>query len=221
MDELVYTLVGEGPTDRRLLAPVDWLFGQLTERPFRGQWADNRVLPTAGGGLAPKLAAALENFPCDLLLIHRDSDSRDHKPRVCEIDEAAEVVGVERYVRVIPVQMQEAWFLFDEAAIRSAVGKPSQRNDLNLPAPRNLEAIADPKDRLNQALRDAAALTGRRRKRFSLPHAANLVAERICDFSPLRGVASFRRLEKELGHALTELERDASQEMGKGGMKHT
>ena len=47
--------------------------------------------------------------------------------------------------------MAEAWLILDEAAIRTAVGKPDSRIPLHLPTPREAERRADPKGILENA----------------------------------------------------------------------
>lgn len=206
MREIVYTLVGEGPSDRRLLQPIDWVVAECTERPFRRQWADKRALDLAGSGLAAKLAAAMAQFPCDVLFVHRDSDVADHAPREAEIQGAIDEIGGALHVKVIPVRMQEAWFLFDEGAIRSAAGKPSGGADLGLPSLKDVGRLADPKAKLKEALRLASERTGRHLRRFSFGQAAARVADLITDYSPLRALAAFQRLEQEVAAALQKLE---------------
>ncbi len=63
--------------------------------------------------------------------------------------------------------MTEAWLLADEAAIRRAAGSPSGRVDLGLPTFAELERLADPKQRLHEALKVASGYTGRRLRNFA------------------------------------------------------
>lgn len=206
MRELVYTLVGEGSSDIRLMRPIEWAIAEASDRPFRGQWADRRTLDATTRGLPARLAAALAQFPCDVLFVHRDSDDRDHSSRVVEIDAAITAIGGARYVKVIPVRMQEAWFLFDEMAIRTGVGRPSGREDLDLPPLGNLEALADPKALLREAIKVASERSGRRWRKYSPGEAATRVAELITDYSPLRVLPAFRRLEEDIAEALSAFE---------------
>lgn len=205
MAEIVYTLTGEGSSDRRLMRPIDWLIARTTEEPFRGQWADPRALRAPGRALDAKIPAVLEEFPCDVLFVHRDADGPDYEPRVQEIATAIEAVGGHTHVKVIPVTMQEAWFLFDEGAIRRAAGRPSGKEDLELPGLAETEGVADPKAALQKAIRSAAAKTGRRRRRMSVAAAANRVADLILDYGPLLQLPAFARLRDEVEAALSEI----------------
>jgi hypothetical protein len=49
--------------------------------------------------------------------------------------------------------MQEAWLLFDEAAIREASDNPNGEERMDLPALSSLEEILDPKELLRDLLR--------------------------------------------------------------------
>jgi hypothetical protein len=100
--------------------------------------------------------------------------------------------------------MQEAWFLFDENAIRRAAGNPNGRTRLDLPALKNTEKAADPKSMLNQALKDASELTGRRLQKFDVNAAAHRVADLISDFSPLFALSAFAAYDALVALALKE-----------------
>lgn len=202
MPEIVYTLLGEGPSDRRLLHPINWAMSVATQEPFRAQWADKRALRVTSGGLAARIAAAVHEFPCDILFVHRDCDNADLGHRRAEIDTALETIGGYRHVKVIPVRMQEAWFLVNEAAIRAAAGRPSGKQDLNLPAIHSVEGIADPKARLHEAIRIASGRKGRRWRRTSVGEIASRVAELMTDYSVLRGLPAFAQFEADLSACL-------------------
>ncbi len=92
--------------------------------------------------------------------------------------------------------------LFDEKAIRRAAGNPNGTNPLNLPPRKQLESLPDPKQELNTLLTEASDLPARRRARFNPSRAARLVTEFVDDFTPLRQLASFQRLEVELKRVL-------------------
>ena len=77
--------------------------------------------------------------------------------------------------------MQEDWFLFDEIAIRQAVGNPSGRVALQLPALDKCEDLADPKARLYEISREASELGARRRAKLRLALMTRRIAEYIED----------------------------------------
>ena len=106
-------------------------------------------------------------------------------------------------VPVVPVRMTEAWLLFDENAIRWAASNPNGSDPLPIPM-REVEDLPDPKDVLHEALRVASGLSGRRRQKFNVRDAVHRVGEYIDDFSPLRRLNAFQRLEEDLATALRQ-----------------
>ncbi len=206
MTELTYTLLGDGASDEVLLHHLAWLIGQhlSPEISTRPQWADLRACRAKPIGLAQRIRTALVLYPCDLLFVHRDAENQAPQARYDEIRKAIEQSGSESppAVCVIPVRMQEAWLLFDETAIRQAVGNPNGRVKLSLPPPATAEAVSDPKAVLYETFRKASELSGRRLKKFSASQAARRLAEYITDFSPLRQFQAFRRLENDLKRSL-------------------
>jgi hypothetical protein len=101
-------------------------------------------------------------------------------------------------VCVVPVQMTEAWLLFDESAIRLAAGNPNGKNPLNLPDLSIIEQIPDPKEILFRILREASGLKGRRLKKFNMAQSRIRITELVCDFAPLRKLNAFQRFEKDI-----------------------
>jgi len=109
------------------------------------------------------------------------------------------------HVCVVPVRMQEAWLLHDTAAIRQAADRPSGTDFLDLPPANRWERLPDPKSTLHNAHRIANGATGRRARRFNPAPAAHRLAELITDWSPLRTLPAFARLEADTRTALTTL----------------
>jgi hypothetical protein len=145
----------------------------------------------------------VENFPCDLLFIHRDAEGERLDRRVAEVRKALESSasgrgGMLPAVLVIPVRMMEAWLLFDKARLREAAGCPRGNTPLDLPSLRSCEKLADPKERLHRCLRAASEKRGRHLKKFNVDAALHRLSGLIPDFSPLRRLPAFQRLEDEL-----------------------
>jgi hypothetical protein len=105
---------------------------------------------------------------------------------------------------VVPVQMTEAWLLFDEGAIRRAAGNPNGRITLPLPDWRRAESLAKPKEILFEALRVASELPARRRRALDVERARARIVDFIDDFSPLHELPSFRRLENDVRNLCAE-----------------
>ena len=207
MDELRYTLVAEGSSDAALLPILDWLLDKNGVRcPIQSAWADLRALPLPDRpGFSGKIRVSLDFFPCDLLFVHRDADRESREKRVQEIHRAIADMpeGLSpAYVCVVPVRMQDAWLLIDEAAINSAAGNRRYAGQLELPSMNRLERIPDPKNVLHQLLRQASDLNRRRQRNFRVSKHARLVTEFIEDFRPLRQLSAFAALEEEVNNAI-------------------
>lgn len=179
---------------------LDWLLTQNTDALFTPQWADLRRLVYPPQALADRLHRAVEFFPCDLLFVHRDAERSTRTARVAEI--RAVLQPNPPAICVVPVRMQEAWLLFDEANLREAAGKPSGRNPLGLPTMNRVERTPNPKNILHQALIDASGFRGRKRRHFPIRERVHRLASLITDFSPLRLLPAFRALEAELRDTL-------------------
>jgi len=206
--ELRCTLICDGPSDVALIPVLAWLLRQHCPGYFaRWRWADLARLKRPPSHLPDKIVAAVRLHPCDLLFVHRDAEREPRETRVREIEEA--VWEVERaypvppIVRVVPVRMQEAWLLFDEAAIRSAAGNPTGRSPVRLPASSQVEAEPNPKAVLNAAIREASELSERRKRKLNVAERARGVAKYIDDFAPLRELSAFAALEAELRTIVT------------------
>ena len=157
------------------------------------------------GGLLERLRGSVALYPCDVLVVHRDAEGQEPGTREKEIREAvAALKGPHRTAIVVPVRMTEAWLLTDEVAIRVAAGFPRGGAQLGLPKVAELERLADPKERLHQALRVASGSKGRRLKLFSSERAVHRVAEQTATFENVAGLPGFVRFRESLARALGE-----------------
>ena len=159
------TLVTDGPSDAVLVPILEWLMRRLTLERFEIRWADPRGFPARPRSLAEKLTAAVREYPCRLLFVHRDAEKQDSSVRYDEIAAAANHTSCS-HVCVVPVRMQEAWLLHDEPALREAAGRPSGTEDLGLPPSHRWDRLPDPKRVLYDALRAASGARGRRARGF-------------------------------------------------------
>ncbi len=200
----VFTLLSDGSSDRALIRILEWLVKQI--RPsleFRIVWADLRAHPTPPQKLRERIELAFREFPCDILFIHRDAETKSLAARIHGIERALPSLTnpdgrPAPTVCVVPVRMQEAWFLFDEPAIRRAAGNPRGSVALNMPRVADIEDISDPKKLLYDLLTTARDATGRRKKKFSPRVAVHRLAELIGDYLPLRHLPAFQRPEADL-----------------------
>ena len=130
-----------------------------------------------------------------LIFVHRDSENLTLESRLKEFD----AVTRSNVVPVVPVQMSEAWILFDGSAVAKAAGSPSCR--VSVPGIAEIESVSNPKDRLDELLyRAAGSPAGRRGRNFkrSIVNRRVSVAEYISDYSPLGNLPAFRRFQESL-----------------------
>lgn len=201
MDEIHYTLISDGPSDRALIPILTWALREKGDvNRIQAEWADLGRLPKPPKGLSERILYAMDLFPCDLLFVHRDAELQNPERRYEEIHSAVRKAALQGFqtpeVCVVPVQMTEAWLLFDENAIRLAAGNPNGKTPLNLPKLSDVEQVSDPKNILFQVLREASGLTGRHLKKFNPGQSRFRIAELIADFSPLRALSAFQQLEE-------------------------
>ncbi len=203
MDEIHYTLISDGSSDRALLPILTWVLrekGKISR--IQPEWADLSRLHRPPQTLRDRILISIDLYPCDLLFVHRDAEKEDPEKRYGEIrsalNEASENGFRTPAVCVVPVKMTEAWLLIDEPSIRRAAGNPNGKEPLNLPDLSKIEQILDPKKHLFKILRLASGLSGRRLKTFNLHGSRIRVSELIEDFSPLRNLTAFQTLEESI-----------------------
>ena len=205
MTRLRITLLGDGSSDRVLLHPLQWLLrSNGVQLPLEPRWAEFGGLPDSRRSLTQRIAWAIRDFPCELLFIHRDAEKEDRRVRLTEICCALEQMtweappGAVPSVCVVPVRMTEAWFLFDESAIRRVAGNPKSTAPLDLPRMARVEALHNPKELLHDILRRASGHSGRRLRKFRPVEAVHDLAARITDYAPLRQLEGFAALERDV-----------------------
>ena len=199
------TLVADGTSDVALLPILQWLWEQhFPEDLVDFQFAD--LSPVAASlpskSIRDRLPVALDLYPCEILFIHRDAEKEPPANRYKEIMEAISTlpkhIPPPKHLCVVPVRMSEAWMLSSEAAIRKAADNPNGKTPLALPHPSKIEQMPDPKETLYQLLTIAKSLPAQRRRSFNPAKAALLVTGHMLDFSALRKLPSFQRLETDL-----------------------
>lgn len=202
-----YTLVTEGRSDKALLRPLDWLLNIYCLEPFSGKWANPGAMDDVSRNLTTRMTQVQQYFPADLYFVHRDTDTSAVECRKVEIVDALARAGcLSPVVCVVPTRMTEAWFLFDEGAIRRAADRARGTTALSLPDSAKAQRVADPKVLLEDALTLASELSGRKLAHFraELGRRKALVAANIEDFSPLRHHASFRSLEHDVAEVMAK-----------------
>ena len=201
MSTIRYTLLSDGSSDRMLMPVIDWLLCQhCPQYAVESDWADLGRLPLPPKIMPERIKAALELYPCNLLFVHRDAEKESYETRKAQIIGALNGLATPPAICIIPVRMQEAWLLFDVPAIRRAAGNPNGRIPLVLPALASVEKIPDPKQVLFDLICTSSEFTGVRLKKLkaNLRSTAHRVPQNINDYSPLRNVQAFKKLENDL-----------------------
>lgn len=207
LKRLSFTLVADGPSDRALIPILEWALRQaLGAMPIDGEYADLRELPPRPKSLSGRIARSMQWYPCELLFVHRDAERETVAKRQQEIQQAVSEIpaGIDcPWIGVVPVRMQEAWLLIDAGALKKAAGGAGRRLPA-LPPVKKLEKLPDPKQTLYDLMCQASGTSGRKLKKFKqeLGWRRQRVAEAIDDFSPLRKLAAFRRLEEDIRRVL-------------------
>ena len=210
--DIRYTFLTDGGSDRALQPIIDWSLRQDRRvGSIAGRWANLSYLREQPNGLSERIKRSITDYPCNLLIIHRDAEISPLQQRYDEIRQALKnsCSGelLDSCVALIPVRMMEAWLLLSERAIRQAVGRPTGRVVLDFPRVNRLESLPNPKQLLEELLTTAAEGTARQRRRLHLSRLVHTVADRIEDFSPLEGLSSYVFFKEQLDAAVAALAR--------------
>jgi hypothetical protein len=163
-----FAIVGEGTSDSALVEHLEKLFVLCGADEVSGIAPNLNMVRGVGRSIEDKLSALCELEPnLDVVFVHRDGDSVGREGREQEIVSASGKVDCDFSVLpVVPIKELEAWLLVDEAAIRWVAGNPNGCDNLNLPSPRSVESISDPKKLLFEKILNATGLSSRRRAKF-------------------------------------------------------
>ncbi len=205
MNVIKYVLLSDGSSDKMLMPILDWLLRSKCQNyAIYSEWADLGRLRHPPKTLTAKIRKTLELYEPDLLFIHRDTEKQPFTLRRQQVID--DLVGQTNppAVCVIPIRMQEAWLLFEEAAIRKASGNPNGEMALRLPPIDEIESLPDPKKLLLELINKASGFTGRRLKKLKTKKLAHLVSQQIDDFASLRALSAFQALESDLSTVVQE-----------------
>ncbi len=211
MKELRYTLLADGGSDRVLLHTIDWLISDLLPKiPVQGNFADfsGYKQPPPFNKLDQRIEAAILQYPCDIIFVHRDAEAETVENREIEIRgfwEKASQTSQRKLIPIIPVRMTEVWLLIDLNAIKPAAGNRNFGGELVLPKFARLEEEPDPKNLLFSLIKTASNLKGRSLEKLRVHSATHIVAEKIDDYSPLRQLPAFQRFEAAVRRTLQDL----------------
>jgi hypothetical protein len=200
MRVLTSALLTDGSSDRAL---IPLIVRSLQNIAPKFHFADIAVAEKIPGALRDRVVRCLNDYPCDLLFVHRDAENQGLEARLHEIETATAQLAV-KPVAVVPVKMTESWLITDESSIRRAVGNPSGNEDLGLPEINRAERV-DAKKVLDSALSTAAFKSARRRKKFRPESYRFRVAEELPSLENLQRLGSYIAFEDRLRMALDSL----------------
>lgn len=200
--------LGEGTSDSGITVHVQRIASDIGIEVVMTDPLLDRLPPPERKTVALKLQA-VKNYggTYDLIVVHRDADREGRSPRVSEIQRAvASVMPGVAHTPVVPIRMTEAWLLLDESAIRQVAANPNSRLPLQLPPPKKVESIADPKVMLKDVLAKASGLSGRKLAKFHcrFPKHRRQLLERIDPAGPIRDVPSWCDFVRDLETGLNE-----------------
>jgi len=191
-------LVCDGTSDICMQDIIQWIVDEhFSNRTFRIQ-AAREVIP-AHTPLDARIKRAVEIYEPDVVVCHRDAESKTLAQRLDEIFEAVAKAKMKKsVVPAVPIRMIESWLLIDSSAIRSAANNKNGNQALTLPPHPRIEDSADPKAVLFTALSKASGLPPQRLKRFDVHKARSRITGYINSFAPLRHQTGFLRFEQDL-----------------------
>ncbi len=220
MNTLAIAFHGEGPTDWRFFRPlIERLITRLLHTLADEEWEVLVVdeFQTEGDSYLQKVHSLCNQLKgYHMLILHRDGTPsfdevrQNHFNKVFQ-DEQFRTVEF-HFVPLIPVKETketEAWMLADNQwlteELKGLGGKPEH---VNLPGPGEIESIADPKQRLEQIIREANAHRSRRQRKrmleisFLYESAGSKVR-----IEALKALSAFQEFEHSLRQALQEIVR--------------
>lgn len=197
--QIAYTT--EGSTDERFL-------GHIIERTFETllfeSTNDIEIYPPVhisdkAESFNQTIVSIAEKYSFfNVICVHCDADSPSSDNIMKrKIIPAFDIVEKTNYacknlVAIIPVQMTEAWMLADIDLLIREIGTSLSCENLNLPCKsKQVEAIANPKYRIEDALRIAQSHVAKRRNRIKINDLYTPIAQRI-SIQNLEALPSFR-----------------------------
>jgi hypothetical protein len=83
MDEIRYTLISDGPSDRALIPILNWVLREKGDMSrIQAESAYLGRFPKPPKGLRERILCAIDLFPCDLLFVHMEQGTIfPHAPR--------------------------------------------------------------------------------------------------------------------------------------------
>lgn len=217
MNTLVISLLPEGATDIRFLSNIiiRTAFDILIEKA-EGQIdvSDLIILNKSKkyGRDYQILQAAKESYGYHILIVHSDADENSDKeafenriyPGFSLVeDEVGKIC--KNLVPIVPIRMTEAWMIADKNTLKEEIGtdKDELQLELNFPI-KNVEAIAEPKEKIKKAIQLACLQNPARLARINIADLYLPLGQKV-DLSILNHLGSYRKFKKHLTEALKKI----------------
>lgn len=172
---IVLSFIGEGPTDNRFFPNItERLIEELLLNEGKQATIQWQTIEKKGEGSSEIIFnAAVQAKYCTTLILHCDADDRDPhnafvqkiKPGLATIAES-DLNVCKNITVVIPVTETEAWMLVDRELLKEKMNTELSNKDLGLTYQiKRIEGIADPKQKLENAINVHRLQLSRRRRR--------------------------------------------------------
>jgi hypothetical protein len=151
----------------------------------------------------------IEEFGIMLLCVHTDSDSAKDthiwKSKIEPAKDALQELDADEYCKImvalVPIQMTEAWMLADINLLKEQIGTNQKDSELGLH--KNPEEITNPKQLIQDIIRqpEAQKTKRRRRKELDISELYQIMGESI-EIEHLEKLSAYKRFEEEVREAL-------------------
>jgi hypothetical protein len=217
MNTLVISLLPEGATDIRFLSNIiiRTAFDILIEKA-EGQIdvSDLIILNNSkkNGRDNQILQAAKDSYGYHILIVHSDADDNSDKeafdnrinPWFSLVEEEIGKI-CKNLVPIVPIRMTEAWMIADKNTLKEEIGtdKDDHQLELNFPI-KNVEIIADPKEKIKKAIQVACIETPYRLARINIADLYLPLGQKV-DLSILNHLGAYRKFKKHLTEAFKKI----------------
>ncbi len=210
--QIAYTT--EGSTDKRFL-------GSIIEKTFESLLFEGNTeieihspvhLSENNESFSKKIQAIATKYNYfHVICVHCDSDSRSSETVLNrKIKPAFQLVNdtensCKNLVAIIPVQMTEAWMLADINLFLREINTDKSCNELNLPCRANqIETIANPKLRIEAAIREAQINVSKRRNKLKIAELYTPISQKL-SLPQLEQLPSFKNFKENVRRSLINL----------------
>lgn len=175
---IILSFIGEGPTDNRFFPNIaERIIEQLLlEQNIEATIQWQTIEKSGVGSIEIILNAARQSKYCTILIIHSDAEDRGHQgtltqkltPGLEAIEKCEEDI-CKNIAIVIPITETEAWMLVDKDLLRNEMNTNLTAHELGLTYQLNrIEAIADPKQKVKDAIHSHHQQLTRKRRRSAV-----------------------------------------------------